>query len=315
MAELSADARAVNARILYWGPPGSGKTTNLEVIHAKLRPDHRGELEVVGTALDPTVSYEVIPIELGDLSGYRTRIQVVSVPGDRQHALTRKQLLDEVDGIVFVADAQRNGLDDNVASFEELRASLGAYGRSLEEVPLVIQYNKCDLADAYTLEELHRKLEMRGAAAFEAVATEGTGVLPTLTTISKRVIRAFRERRPADAAVPSAEVEDGPPSLGEEPIELRAEVLASADEAPGATAGALAAAAEALLEPSLDPLELEVPATPLVGGEVTLGTLSIERIGDSERISPAAVRIPLVLRDESGTTHVLHVTLSLGGSG
>src|SRR5690606_35813674 len=181
-----ASPRVVDARIAYWGIEGAGTSSNLRGTHAKLRPDHRGKLEQVPTRLDPTVCYERLPIELGEIAGVRTRIQILGVPGGAEHAPTRKALLDRVDGLVFVVDARRERIDENVAALEELRSALAAYGRSLEDVPLVVQYNHQDQSDAFVLEELHRKLDVRGAAAFEAVASEGVGVLQTLTTISKR---------------------------------------------------------------------------------------------------------------------------------
>ena len=183
----------VNARIVYWGVEGAGKTTNLNAVYSKLRPDHRGDLREVPTRLDPSVCYEILPIELGDVAGVRTQIQIVALPGTPEQAPTRKQLLDQVDGIVVVIDSQRERIDDNIASFDELRLSLGAYGRSLDDIPLVVQYNKRDLADSYALEELHRKLALTSVSVFEAVATEGTGVLQTLSTISKKVIRSLRD--------------------------------------------------------------------------------------------------------------------------
>lgn len=246
MADVNRDTGAVNARILYWGPEGSGKTTNLRVIHSKLRPDRRGELRNVSTPLDPTVSYEVLPIELGDMGGVRTRIQVIAVPGEPAQGPTRKKLLDLVDGIVFVADAQRDQLDANVASFEELRSSLAAYGRPLEEVPVVVQYNKSDLSDPYTLEELHRKLGTTGAAAFEACAPQGTAVLPTLTTISKRVVRSLRDVAAAAAAAPEASES---PSAQAEPVAARI-----APEGPAGIPPALAAPEPAALAPGLEVL-------------------------------------------------------------
>lgn len=197
------DPSAVNARIVYWGAEGAGKRTNLRVIHAKLRADHRGDLRFLPTRLDPTVMYGVLPIELGEVGGVRTRIQIVSVPGDADQIATRKQLLDRADGIVLVMDSRRERLAENVASFEELRSALAAYGRRMDEMPLVIQYNKRDLADSFAMEELHRKLSMRGVAAFEAVAKDGTGVLQTLTTISKRVIRSLRERAQEETGAPA----------------------------------------------------------------------------------------------------------------
>ncbi|MBM4384060.1 MAG: hypothetical protein FJ091_11900 [Deltaproteobacteria bacterium] len=199
------DSGAVNARIVYWGAEGAGKRTNLRVIHAKLRPDHRGDLRFLPTRLDPTITYGALPIELGEVSGVRTRIQVIAMPGDREAAQSRKQLLDRADGVVLVLDARRERLGDNLASFEELKSALAAYGRNASEMPLVMQYNKRDLADPYALEELHRKLSIRGVAAFEAVAKDGTGVLQTLTTISKRVIRHLREK-PAAPEAPAAKL-------------------------------------------------------------------------------------------------------------
>jgi hypothetical protein len=203
-SDAEGAAGAVNARIVYWGAEGAGKRTNLRVIHAKLRPDHRGELRFLPTRLDPTVTYATLPIELGEVGGVRTRIQIVALPGEAEHAPTRKQLLDRTDGVVLVLDARRERLAENLASLEELKSVLAAYGRRIDEMPLVVQYNKRDLADPYALEDLHRKLAMRGATAFEAVAKDGTGVLQTLTTISKRVIRSLRERAAEADAAPSA---------------------------------------------------------------------------------------------------------------
>ena len=142
MAETHPERGEVNARILYWGASQAGKSTNLRAIHARLRPDHRGPLEEVPTRVDPSVSYERLGIELGQIAGQRTRIQIVAVPGAAEHSVTRKQLLDRVDGVVFVVDASPARIDDNLASFDELRAALGAYGRSLDDMPLVVQYNK-----------------------------------------------------------------------------------------------------------------------------------------------------------------------------
>jgi len=237
MAELSAERSEVRARILYWGPEGAGTSTNLEHVARKLRSDHRGELRRVPTALDPTAAYEVLPISLGEIAGTRVQLEVVAVPGAPEHAPTRKQLLDRADGVVLVVDASPDRLAADLEAFDELRRALGAYGRSLGELPLVVQYNKCDRSDELTLEELHRKLDLRGVAVFEAVAHEGKGVLPTLTTISKRVIRHLREGG-LEAATPR----------GEEPLE----------EAGTAASGVAA---------ELEPLPRQGPAAPAAGPE------------------------------------------------
>jgi signal recognition particle receptor subunit beta len=231
MAEISCEGAEVNARIVYWGIEGSGKTTNLRGVFEKLRPDHRGDLTEVPTRFDPTTSYEILPIELGEIAGMRTRIQMIAVPGAQEQAPTRKQLLDRVDGVVLVVDSQTERIDENLASLEELRQALADYGRPLDQVPLVVQYNKRDLAGPYELEELHRKLDPGGAAVFEAVATGGTGVLQTLSTISKRVIRTLREQGVDDdaPAQPEAGLEDAAPSAAPAQPEAWAEDAAPSD--------------------------------------------------------------------------------------
>lgn len=238
--EPGSDRREVNARIVYWGASGAGKATNLRSIHRKLRPDHRGKLEAIPTRLDPSVCSYKLPIELGEIAGVRTRIQVIAVPGGPEQAPTRKQLLDRVDGLVFVVDARRERIDDNVAALEELRGALAAYGRALESVPLVVQYNRQDQSDPYVLEELHRKLDVKGAAVFEATALDGTGVLPTLTTISKRVVKQLREA-PERVQPPRAPIAPEPvaapspipaPRLRGEPEPIRPEPESAPEPAP-----------------------------------------------------------------------------------
>jgi len=329
MTQVQRDSGTVNARIIYWGIEGAGKSTNLRAIHAKLRPDHRGDLQIHATRLDPTVTYEVLPIELGDVSGVRTRIEVMAVPGAPEQAPTRKQLLDRVDGVVFVVDAQPDRIDANLASFDELRRTLSAYGRSLEQVPLVVQYNKCDRSGPYALEELHRKLDLRGAAAFEAVASEGTAVLPTLTTISKRVMRVLRDQvpvplpaaAPAAPAAPARAAAPAPAALAPEPLPLEPSPVALEPEEavlePSSLEDAMAveafhpqsariaetaAGARAALE-GLDRTELVTSETP--------GTLTLESAGQARVLGPRTLRLPLVLRDAEGRRQTLSLTLEL----
>jgi signal recognition particle receptor subunit beta len=145
----------VNARIVYWGIEGAGKRTSLAGVYRKLRPDHRGEMRDVPTRFDPSVSYTVLPIELGDVGGLRTRIELVAVPGAPEHAPTRKQLLDQVDGIVLVVDCQRERAEENLTSLEELAKALEDYARSIDEIPLVGPVQQA---------RPRRRLRRRGAA-------------------------------------------------------------------------------------------------------------------------------------------------------
>jgi len=192
MAEISADRSQINARIVYWGIPGAGVSTNLRAIHARLKSSNRGDLSQIATRIDPTVSYEVLPIELGEVNGIRTRLHIVAAPGAPEQAPTRKQLVDRVDGVVLVIDSRRDLFEANLESVAELRRVFAAYGRDLADLPVIVQYNKRDLSDPPTIEELHRKIELPQAAVYEAVASDATGVLKTLTTISKSVVRVLR---------------------------------------------------------------------------------------------------------------------------
>jgi signal recognition particle receptor subunit beta len=322
MAEIRSGDTQVDARVVYWGVEGSGKTTNLNAVFSKLRPDHRSDLREIPTRFDPTVCYEVLPIELGEISGVRTRIQIVAVPGAPEQAPTRKQLLDRVDGIVMVIDSRSERIDDNLASFDELRSSLDAYGRSLDEVPLVVQYNKRDLADPYVLEEIHRKLDLGGTTVFEAVATEGSGVLQTLSTISKRVIRSLREQpgedenlapdpKPELPASPlSPDTQASPGELEVSPAERMEEAILDENEHPETEAiDSVTRATEDLLE---------APAWPEIAGEIErprgarIGPgLTIVSVGEATRVGERSVRVPLVLGDPDGETATLALTIEL----
>ena len=192
MAHVNPHTHEVSANIVYYGPCGSGKTACLEYIHRKLRTDLRGKLTRVPAQLDPTASYELLPVELGEIKGMRTRFQIASVPGDPIHTPTRKALLRDVDGIVFVADSRADYLASNLESLKDLEENLAAYGRRLSDVPIVFQWNRSEQPGAMMPEALSRKLNPHGAEAFESVASEGSGVLPALTTITKLILRNLR---------------------------------------------------------------------------------------------------------------------------
>lgn len=349
--EPGSDRREVNARIVYWGASGAGKATNLRSIHRKLRPDHRGKLEAIPTRLDPSVCSYRLPIELGEIAGVKTRIQVIAVPGGPEQAPTRKQLLDRVDGIVFVVDARRERIDDNVAALEELRGALAAYGRALESVPLVVQYNRQDQSDPYVLEELHRKLDVKGAAVFEATALDGTGVLPTLTTISKRVVKQLREApekvQPAPAPIAPEPVAAPPPapapSLRAEPAPIRPEPAPRPEPIPAPRSGrdtailadlesaALSAdlevederdhavsRAQGLLDAAWQQevavLESPLGDTPLPSAAEALfgdDSWQVVEAGLAEIVGTRAIAVPLVIADGQGQELRFRLTVSL----
>ena len=325
MAHLNPDTAGVDARIVFWGIPGAGVTTNLRVIHEKLRADHRGELQSVPTRIDPTTSYELLPIELGKLKGRSTQLHVVAVPGGAEHAPTRKQLLDRVDGLVFVADSRPEHLEANLASVAELRATLEAYGCSLDELPVVVQYNKRDESNSYAIEELHRKLAIPGAAVFEAVASEGKGVLQTLTTISKRVVRVLRESQlasqpQADERTPAPDPievtsEPEPTRLPPADIELMERAILCEGEASDPAIGQATWEAQRTVDTTRHALdrpwdsmaeEIERSEDVRLGGD-----FEIVSVGEATVMSPRSIQLPVVLANSEGETANLRLTVAL----
>jgi signal recognition particle receptor subunit beta len=192
MGTADRDAREIHGKIVYYGAAGAGKTSNLTFIQRKLKREHRGELKRLATRDGVTV-YETLPVQLGAVRGYKTSIQISSVPGAASAAPLRRKILEAVDGIVFVADLRPDRHPATVASLAELREHLAFYGRKLEDIPLVMQYNHRDQADENAVEKLHRLLPMPQASCFEARADEGSGVLQTLTTLSKLLLVELRK--------------------------------------------------------------------------------------------------------------------------
>ncbi len=216
MGTADRDAREIHGKIVYYGAAGAGKTANLAFIQRKLKREHRGELKRLSTRDGVTV-YETLPVQLGAVRGYKTSIQISSVPSAAEASGMRRQLVDGVDGIVFVADLRPDRHASTVAALEELRKHLEAQGRKLEDVPLVIQYNHRDQADENAVERLHRLLPMKAVSCFDARADEGAGVLQTLTTLSKLVLIELRKTldEPAPQARSAVQVSVTPPAQRE----------------------------------------------------------------------------------------------------
>ncbi len=196
MGVLNRETREIHAKIVYYGPSGSGKTANVEFIHQKLKSEYRGELKV-SEARDGG-QYEFLPITLGTVRGYQTSIHIYTVPGGDAPSAPRRQILDGVDGIVFVADLRPEKHDEVLPALAELQEHLASYGRSFDDVIFAMQYNRRDQVDENALDALHRRIKIKPAASFETVASEGTGVLNALTTLSKQIISKIRRRADAE---------------------------------------------------------------------------------------------------------------------
>jgi signal recognition particle receptor subunit beta len=186
--------REIDFKIVYYGPPLSGKTTNLEQIHAKMSDSRRSELVTLKTEGDRTLFFDFLPIELGEIGGFKPRIRLYTVPGQSIFRDTRRLILDEVDGIVFVADSRRSRLDDNARAFEEMKRHLQTLGYNWYEIPLILQYNKRDAPDRVSEYTLQRQLNPDETLPyFTSVATEGIGVIETLKQSINMVLLKLRE--------------------------------------------------------------------------------------------------------------------------
>ena len=145
MVQINFAKKQVNAKVVYYGPGMSGKTTNLEVIHQRAPEGNRGELTSISTEGDRTLFFDFMPLDLGTVAGMRTCFQIYTVPGQVYYSSTRKLVLQGVDGLIFVADSSPNMMEENLESLRDLAENLAEYGRSIEDMPLVIQYNKRDV--------------------------------------------------------------------------------------------------------------------------------------------------------------------------
>ena len=191
MSLVNYATREITCKIVYYGPGRSGKTTNLHYIYGQVPGDRKGQMVSLATQTDRTLFFDFLPIDLGTISGFSTRFQLYTVPGQVYYATTRKLVLQGADGVVFVADSQTRQLAENIESFQDLHANLADQGVDARAVPLVIQYNKQDLpADMVMgVRDLDEQLNFRGVPSFAADALHGPGVFETLRAISEQVLR------------------------------------------------------------------------------------------------------------------------------
>lgn len=178
----------INLKIVYYGPGMSGKTTNLEYIHSKMDPSLAGELVSLKTKEDRTIFFDFLQLVVGRIKGKKPKFNLYTVPGQVYYASSRKVILNGVDGIVFVADSQKHRMDGNIETLLDLENNLREDGHSLDKFPWVIQYNKRDLPDIDSIENLQKRLNYFNVPYFEAVAIKGTGVFDTLKAIINKVV-------------------------------------------------------------------------------------------------------------------------------
>jgi signal recognition particle receptor subunit beta len=198
MSLVNFAAREITCKIVYYGPGRSGKTTNLQYIFGRVPESRRGRMVSLATHTDRTLFFDFLPLDLGSISGFATKFQLYTVPGQSYYASTRRLVLQGADGVVFVADSQARRLDDNLESLQDMQTNLLTQGVDVRQLPVVFQYNKQDLPGDLILAppELDDALNFREVQSFSADALHGGGVFETLKGISELVLRRLAAGEP-----------------------------------------------------------------------------------------------------------------------
>jgi len=193
MSFINYASREINCKIVYYGPGLCGKTTNLQFIYNKTAEESKGKMISLATETERTLFFDFLPLALGEIRGFKTRFHLYTVPGQVFYDASRKLILKGVDGVVFVADSQEERLDANIESLENLKDNLEEQGFDLEKIPFVIQYNKRDLPNVSSVEELSGLLNPRRVPELEACAMTGEGVFETLKAVAKLVLNDLKK--------------------------------------------------------------------------------------------------------------------------
>jgi signal recognition particle receptor subunit beta len=188
MSMINYASREINCKIVYYGTGLGGKTTNLEYIYSRVNPDTKGKMISLATETERTLFFDFLPIDLGEVRGFKTRFHLYTVPGQVYYNASRRLILKGVDGLVFVADSQASRAEANIESMHNLYENLETYGYDLESIPFAIQYNKRDMDNILSPAELRAQINPMGVPDFEGVAIKGDGVFETLSCVSKLVV-------------------------------------------------------------------------------------------------------------------------------
>lgn len=188
MSFVNYHTKEINCKIVYYGPGLGGKTTNIQYIYQKTSSNNKGQMITLNTENERTLFFDFLPLDLGEIRGFKTRFHLYTVPGQVFYEASRKLILRGVDGLVFVADSQVERMEANIESYQGLEKNLADQGYDVSKVPVVMQWNKRDLPNIVPVEDLQMQLNKRKFPAFEATAVSGEGVFETLKMISKSVL-------------------------------------------------------------------------------------------------------------------------------
>ncbi len=298
MALFNYATRELSAKIVYYGPGLSGKTTNIEMVHKMLRQEQKGRLISLPTETDRTLFFDFLPIELGQIKGFKVRFHLYTVPGQVFYNATRRLVLQGVDGVVFVADSQREMMNGDMESLKNLMDNLSSYGKKLEDLPFVLQYNKRDLRNAAPVAELDAGLNFLHVPTFEAVAPSGKGVTETLVGISRMVFGHLRKTllMPGEMAahddigdLADARIRKTFVTQAAEPLE---EISDIEEIQEGGEAAHAAAPGNAGAEVDLEPTSLRASEAPKRSeGFEELSEIEVEIPGKAARPAPPAFTV------------------------
>lgn len=210
MALFNYTAKEITLKVVYYGPGFSGKTTNLQHLHSILPPHTRGKLISLTTEADRTLFFDFLPIDMGKIKDFNIRFQLYTVPGQVRYNATRRLVLRGADAVVFVADSQKEMKEQNIESLSNMRDNLIVNGIDPDDVPIIFQYNKRDLRNIMSVEELNGDLNKGNASFFEAVAVEGKGVKESFKEVTNILIKYIAEKHKLDIEAPPA---PAPPTM------------------------------------------------------------------------------------------------------
>jgi signal recognition particle receptor subunit beta len=191
MSMINYASREINCKIVYYGTGLGGKTTNLEYIYSRVNPDTKGKMISLATESERTQFFDFLPIDLGEVRGFKTRFHLYTVPGQVYYNASRRLILKGVDGLVFVADSQASRAEANIEAMHNLYENLETYGYELDKIPFAIQYNKRDMPNILPVTELRAQINPMGVPDFEGTAVQGKGVFETLSCVSKLVVQSL----------------------------------------------------------------------------------------------------------------------------
>ena len=192
MSLINYNAKEIHCKIVYYGPSLGGKTTNMRWIYDKVNSDSKSEMFSLPTEIERTYFFDFLPLDVGEIHGFKTKFHIYTVPGQIVYDASRKLVLKGLDGIIFVADSQEERMEENLLSLKNLETNLEKQGNSIEEIPTVFQYNKRDLPTALPISEMRTALNRFNAPDFEGRANEGVGVFETFKTSSKAILNVLK---------------------------------------------------------------------------------------------------------------------------